>query len=71
MKKIQKENIDEKIKQFSFQKNKLIFGICLGMQLLFSKSNEFVNCKGLNLINGEVKKLKKKFQIFYSTYGME
>ena len=35
---------------------------------LFSKSNEFVNCKGLNLINGEVKKLKK-FQIFYSTYG--
>ena len=65
MKKIQKENIDEKIKQFSFQKNKLIFGICLGMQLLFSKSNEFVNCKGLNLINGEVKKLKKssKFSI--------
>ncbi len=37
---------------------KPILAICLGMQLLFSNSDEFVNCEGLKLLSGEVKKLK-------------
>ena len=40
-------------------KNIKIFGICLGMQLLLSNSDEG-NVEGLNLIEGEVKSLKSK-----------
>lgn len=32
------------------------FGICLGLQLLFSKSEEFGETSGLNIIKGDVKK---------------
>jgi glutamine amidotransferase len=35
-----------------------IIGICLGMQLLTSKSYEFEETLGLNLIPGKIKKLK-------------
>ena len=31
-----------------------LLGICLGMQLLFSESDEFGCCKGLNLLDGRV-----------------
>ncbi|MFH0925292.1 MAG: imidazole glycerol phosphate synthase subunit HisH [bacterium] len=31
-------------------------GICLGLQLLFSESEEFGNCRGLGLIKGKIKK---------------
>lgn len=34
-----------------------IFGICLGLQLLFTKSNEGGSVKGLDFISGEVVKL--------------
>ncbi len=37
---------------------KNILGICLGMQLLFDKSFEFGEHKGLGLIKGEVRDLK-------------
>ena len=47
---------------------KFILGICLGMQLLFTKSEESIdqNVHGLNLIQGKVIKLKidKKNNIF-------
>ena len=37
---------------------KPLLGICLGMQLLFSKGWEFRECEGLGLIDGDVVKLK-------------
>ena len=48
--------IDKRILEFSKTKKPLI-GICLGMQLLFDKSEEFKKVKGLSLIEGEVKKI--------------
>lgn len=42
-------------------KNKKIFlGICLGMQLLFEKSQEAKNISGLCILKGEVKKFSAK-----------
>ena len=38
-------------------KLKPFLGICLGMQLLFEKSYEFEECKGLSLIGGYVDKI--------------
>ena len=35
-----------------------ILGICLGFQMLLSKSNEFGECEGLDIISGEVKHIK-------------
>ena len=48
----------EKIKYNVLEKNKPIFGICLGMQLIANNSEEFGMTEGLNLIEGEVKNLK-------------
>ena len=59
MRKIKKNNIDEKINNF-LNKKKLLFGICLGMQLLFEKSNEFGSTAGMGFIKGNVKKFPKK-----------
>lgn len=39
-------------------KAKPFLGICLGMQLLFDKSYEFGETKGLELIDGEIKKIE-------------
>ena len=39
------------------KKSKIILGICLGMQLLFDKSYEYGETKGLSLIGGAVKPL--------------
>lgn len=36
---------------------KPIFGVCLGLQLLFSRSEEFGAGEGLNLISGTIKKI--------------
>ncbi|HLV08779.1 MAG TPA: imidazole glycerol phosphate synthase subunit HisH [Halanaerobiales bacterium] len=48
----------EKIIRDEINKGKLFFGICLGMQLLLTKSEEEENIKGLNLINGQVRRFK-------------
>ena len=39
-----------------------IFGICLGLQLLFSQSEEFDIGEGLNLIPGTIKQFPKKIE---------
>lgn len=38
------------------EKNKPFLGICLGMQLLFSESEEGGDCKGLGIIEGRVRR---------------
>ncbi|MBR1863467.1 MAG: imidazole glycerol phosphate synthase subunit HisH [Ruminococcus sp.] len=47
----------EVIKQEAARKPFL--GICLGMQLLFEKSYEFEECKGLGLVDGYVDKINE------------
>tara|TARA_B100001175_G_scaffold314786_1_gene324872 strand:+ start:45843 stop:46460 length:618 start_codon:yes stop_codon:yes gene_type:complete len=56
---LKKNNLVELILNF-VEKKKKIMGICLGYQLLFSKSNEFGICDGLNVIKGDVKKISDK-----------
>jgi glutamine amidotransferase len=45
----------ESIKEFASSKRP-VFGICLGQQLLFSESEEFQSCNGLDLIPGVIKR---------------
>ncbi len=53
---IDKYNLRLKIEKFNNSKRP-IMGICLGMQLLFTKSMESPNSIGLGLINGVIKKI--------------
>ncbi len=60
---LQQCGMDDAIKQFA-NTGKPVFGVCLGLQLLFDSSDEFGYTKGLGLISGEVvkfdiEKLKK------------
>ena len=48
----------EPLREFVKEKNKPILGICLGMQLFFSKSYEMGEHIGLNFISGEVVSIK-------------
>ena len=48
-----KDGLDGAIKEF-VQSGKYLFGVCLGMQLLFEKSEESRGARGLSLIPGEV-----------------
>tara|TARA_B100000780_G_scaffold49689_1_gene30855 strand:- start:7443 stop:8066 length:624 start_codon:yes stop_codon:yes gene_type:complete len=49
----------EKLKDFR-EKGKYIFGICVGMQLLFEKSEETKNAKGLGFIKGSFEMFNSK-----------
>ncbi|MCK4798172.1 MAG: imidazole glycerol phosphate synthase subunit HisH [Spirochaetes bacterium] len=57
MKNLEKFNYIQKIKEF-VKKGNFFLGICLGMQLLFEKSKEFVITKGLELIPGTIEKIE-------------
>ena len=67
MKKIKREDIDKKIYEFVEDNSKKLLGICLGMQLLFEKSAEFGNTRGLNILKGTVEKFKKKRSKLFPT----
>ena len=56
---LSKKKIDEKITKFSNDKNNIVIGICLGMQLLFEMGTENGQHQGLGLIKGNVDILSK------------
>ena len=58
MKHLKETNLDEAMKEF-IKSGKYVLGVCLGMQLLFERSEEFGNHKGLEIIEGEVIKFDK------------
>lgn len=61
MKNLRKTKLDKVIIN-EIKRGKPFFGICLGMQLLFSKSEEgSVRC--LNIIEGEVKKFNSQLKV--------
>lgn len=62
MENLNKFNFINKINNFA-NNNKFILGICLGMQLLFEKSIEFIETKGLGLIPGSIEKIKTKLAL--------
>jgi glutamine amidotransferase len=55
MENLEKFGLVEPLTQ-SIEKGKPYFGICLGLQILFSESEEFGSHQGLNLIKGKVVK---------------
>ena len=59
MKLIKKKNILQDLEIFIEDKNNLLFGICLGMQLFFDESSENFTTTGLGIIKGKVTKLSK------------
>ena len=59
MKQLEKYNLHNVILEYA-KLNKPLLGICLGMQILFTKSYEFGDHQGLGLIEGEVVKISNK-----------
>lgn len=57
---VNENNVKDKILNYINKKEKILVGICLGMQMFFSKSDEFGHTEGLKLINGNVTKFDKK-----------
>ena len=55
MKNLTRKNLVEPIKN-AIAKDTKFLGICLGLQILFEKSEEAPNINGLGIIKGEVKK---------------
>lgn len=53
MEHLQERSMDEAVKAYA-KSGKWMLGICLGMQLLFDKSEEFGKHEGLSLIPGEI-----------------
>ncbi len=56
MKNLNNKNFNEELKKYVCD-GKYLMGICLGMQLLFNYSEEFLNIEGLNLIQGKCYKI--------------
>ena len=61
-------NLIDVLKEYIFEKKKYVLGICLGMQLLCEKSEEHGSTKGLNCVDLQIKKFKKK-PVFHIGYN--
>jgi len=59
MKNIKSLDLVKPLEEFVI-KEKPLFGICLGMQLLFGRSEEFKSTKGLGYLKGTIKKFDNK-----------
>jgi glutamine amidotransferase len=59
MRHLKESELDDTIIEF-VKLGKPFLGICLGLQLLFEKSEEFGNHKGLGILKGSVKKFKNQ-----------
>jgi glutamine amidotransferase len=57
MENLEKHGLVEPLLRF-IEQGKPYLGICLGLQILFSESEEFGSCKGLDLIRGKVVKFR-------------
>ncbi len=55
MQKLNDTGLVSSIKENALKKP--LLGICLGMQMLFEESDEFINTKGLGFIKGKVQKI--------------
>ena len=62
MRQLKEKNLIDSLKNKILNGGSLI-GICLGMQLLFDESNEYVKCKGLGFIEGNIEKLPNKTKV--------
>lgn len=62
MKRIRERSFDSLIIDHIVKGNK-IFGVCLGMQLLFEESDESPNCSGLGIFSGGVKRLNRNARV--------
>ena len=60
IKKLEEYNLRQTLLDYAKIKKKPLLGICLGMQILLSKSYEFGKHSGLGLIEGEVIKISSK-----------
>ena len=58
---LKETNLDEAMKEF-VKSGKYVLGVCLGMQLLFERSEEFGEHKGLEIIPGSVVRFDKKIE---------
>jgi len=65
---LRSKNLDETIYEF-IRLGKPLLGICLGMQMLFEKSEEFGPSEGLGLIKGSI--IKFPLEDTYPTLGLK
>lgn len=67
---LQERNLVEPIINH-IKKRKLFLGICLGLQLLFTRSNEDGTHEGLNIVSGEVVRFKPEMLNVSNTGGQK
>ena len=59
MNNLKRKGLDDVIRECSINKDIPFLGICIGLQILFEKSEEAVGVDGLGIFKGEVKKFTK------------
>ncbi len=62
MKNLREYDLIDSLHQF-IHSGRPFLGICLGLQLLFTRSEEFGTCKGLDIIKGKVVRFPQSFSL--------